>query len=65
MKDFIENNGKTIINILIFIVFFLPVVITLYSALLGSVLNTGQILAVATLFGIGALALSITSISDI
>lgn len=35
MKDIIKNNSKTIINILIFIVFILPAIIILYLMLFG------------------------------
>lgn len=35
MKDIIKNNSKTIINILIFIVFILPAIIILYLILFG------------------------------
>ena len=35
MKDFIKNNSKTIINILIFTVFILPIIIILYLMLFG------------------------------
>lgn len=35
MKNIIKNNSKTIINILIFIVFILPAIIILYLMLFG------------------------------
>lgn len=35
MKNIIKNNSKTIINILIFIVFVLPIIIILYLELFG------------------------------
>lgn len=35
MKNIIKNNSKTIINILIFIVFILPIIVILYLVLFG------------------------------
>ena len=35
MKNIIKNNSKTIINILIFIVFILPIIVILYLELFG------------------------------
>lgn len=35
MKNIIKNNSKTIINILIFIAFILPIIIILYLMLFG------------------------------
>ncbi len=45
MKDIIKNNGNTIINILIFIVFILPLIIILYLVLLGFTPTSYQILS--------------------
>ena len=35
MKNIIKNNSKTIINILIFTVFILPIIVILYLELFG------------------------------
>lgn len=65
MRNFIENNIRTIINILIIVVFILPSVIAMYFVLLGATLSVNQAMALTTLFGIGSIALGISKISEI
>lgn len=42
IKHIIENNSKAIINILIFIVFILPIIVILYLELFGFTTTTNQ-----------------------
>lgn len=53
MRDFIHYNRRTIVNILIFIFFFLPVIIALYLALFNFKFSSEQINSLICLFGIG------------
>lgn len=55
MKDIIKNNGKTIINILIFIVFVLPAIIVLYLILFGFAPTYYQILSSFLLAFLGSM----------
>lgn len=63
--DFIKNNKKTVINTLIFIVFFLPVVVSLYLVLFGFTFNANQANALFSMFCLGSILLPIANMPKI
>ena len=65
MKEFIKSNRKTIINTLIIVVFFLPVIINLYLILLGSTISRSQVMALVSLFGVGSLLLGAYQVTEL
>lgn len=65
MKHFIENNIRTIINIVIIVLFILPAIVALYLIILGVSLNVNQAIALISLFSIGCLALGAFQLTDI
>lgn len=64
MKDFIENNIKIIINILIFVLFILPAIIALYLVLFKFDLTYGQFEALFGLFILGLAGLFINNMPE-
>lgn len=62
MRYFIENNIREIINVLIFVVCILPAIIVLLLIILGFNFSLNQIMAMASLFGIGVFALAMSSV---
>ena len=65
MKEFIKSNRKTIINTLIIVVFFLPVIINLYLILLGSTISRSQVMALVSLFGVDSLLLGAYQVTEL
>ena len=65
MKEFIENNSKAIINTLIVVIFFLPVIISLYLILLNFTFNSGQINSLFSMFFIGLALLFIANMPEL
>ena len=65
MKDFIYDNRRTIVNILIFIFFFLPVIIALYLALFNFKFSSEQINSLLCIFGISLPLLLINNIPEL
>ena len=65
MKDFIENNIKIIINILIFVLFILPAIIALYLVLFKFDLTYGQFNSLFCLFMLGLAGLTINNLSEL
>lgn len=65
MKEFIENNFKVIANALIFVVFFLPIIISLYLALFNFAFNAGQINSLFSMFCIGLILLFIANMPEL
>lgn len=53
IKHIIENNSKTIINILIFTVFILPIIVILYLILFGFAPTSHQIFSAFLLAYVG------------
>lgn len=62
MRYFIENNIREIINVLIFVVCILPAIIVLLLIILGFNFSLNQIMAMASLFGIGVFVLAMSSV---
>ena len=65
MRNFIENNSKAIINTIIVIIFFLPIIISLYLILFNFAFNTGQINSLFAMFSIGLVLLFIANMSEL
>lgn len=65
MKDFIENNKKTIFRAFIFILFVLPSIILSYLALLGLNVKNSQASASFILLFVGGVILIISKLSEI
>ena len=65
MRNFIENNSKAIINTIIVIIFFLPIIISLYLILLNFTFNTGQINSLFAMFSIGLVLLFIANMPEL
>lgn len=63
--DFIKNNKKTVINTLIFVVFLLPVVVSLYLTLFNFTFNAGQANALFSMFCLGLMLLPIANMPKI
>lgn len=64
MRNFIENNSKAIINTIIVIIFFLPIIISLYLILFNFAFNTGQINSLFVMFSIGLVLLFIANMPE-
>lgn len=65
MRDFIHYNRRTIVNILIFIFFFLPVIIALYLALFNFKFSGDQISSLLCMFGISLPLLLINNMPEL
>lgn len=65
MRNFIENNSKAIINTIIVIIFFLPIIISLYLILFNFAFNTGQINSLFAMFSIGLVILLIANMPEL
>ena len=65
MRKNIKSKTKIILNIVIFIVFFLPIIISLYLALFNFNFNSGQISALFYMFWIGLVVLSIANMPEL
>ena len=65
MRDFIHYNRRTIVNILIFIFFFLPIIISLYLALFNFAFNADQINSLFSMFCIGLILLFIANMPEL
>ena len=65
MKDFIKNNIKIIINILIFVLFILPAIIALYLVLFKFDLTYGQFNSLFCLFMLGLAGLVMNNLSEL
>lgn len=65
MRNFIKNNSKAIINTIIVIIFFLPIIISLYLILFNFAFNTGQINSLFAMFSIGLVILFITNMPEL
>ena len=63
--DFIKNNKKTVINTLIFVVFFLPVVVSLYLVLFNFTFNASQANALLFMFCLGSMLLPIANMPKV
>lgn len=63
--DFIKNNKKAVINTLIFVVFLLPVVISLYLVLFNFTFNANQANALLFMFCLGSILLPIANLPEI
>lgn len=66
-NPFMNNKkyNKTTLNTLIFVVFFLPIIIFLYLALLNFTFSSGQIGALFYLFCMGLTFLPIVNLSEL
>ena len=65
MKDFVCNNKELIIHILNFVLFLLPVVISLYMHLFGFKFNGEQQFALSLMLIIGMTIFYIGSMSEL
>lgn len=65
MKEFIENNFKVIANTLIFVVFFLPIIISLYLVLFNFTFSDSQVGALFYMFWIGLVVLFIANMPEL
>ena len=65
MRNFIENNSKAIINTIIVIIFFLPIIISLYLILFNFAFDTGQINSLFAMFSIGLVILLIANMPEL
>lgn len=63
--DFIKNNKKTILNTLIVVVFFLPVVVSLYLVLFNFTFNANQANSLLLMFCVGLTLLPIANMPKI